>query len=591
LLTALAVAVVHRERPDWLAVGVGDAARAVGLSPERVSRLATRVLAPWQDVVATATRRGRPPAVRARDDDRRELVRLRALLAVATTILGLVSPDKPAVRDAVVGAWRRLSTELPSLTKTAFCAALALSERTLRHWLHAPRAAAPTSPPSSHPPSCGPRKRPPRRPRFTFDVFLAGNQVGGDTTNLSAFGVPLKLVGVQDIGGRAERLFESVVIDTRESSVHVIDAFRAVLRDCPGMQAITDQGTPYMAKETRAFFDELDAEHAPQKEGDPTGKSTVEKGFDSLKRVAEPLLALSGRLAELVPQLRSPDLAVPFARIVVSTVLRAYQAGSRAARRAFVAHGGGVDEATLVRAAARAREVARADDRSARLLLTHLHDLFLFNASRSAFVHRFRRYPIHVLRAAEAALRKRLLLDGAPAVRSADRYFAALVRSAFADHHARRIATDADRELDATLRRDERDTRERYRAHLDDPVCWLRDALDLLAMQWIPRERALLFGGDGLGLAWTRGALDALLTRSPVGSVDLVAGVLDDFRRAQRDSLGDDGSLAIARLVERELALARERHSSGALADEPERAIPPVFGRFSRSADPDPLRS
>ena len=75
----------------------------------------------------------------------------------------------------------------------------------------------------------------------------------------------------------------SVVIDTRECADHVVDALRVVLHDCPGIQALTDQGTPYMAAATKLAFDELQAEHAPQKEGDPTGKSTVERGFGSLK--------------------------------------------------------------------------------------------------------------------------------------------------------------------------------------------------------------------------------------------------------------------------------------------------------------------
>jgi len=43
LLTILCVALVHRDRPDWLAVSVGQAARAAALSPERVSRLASRI--------------------------------------------------------------------------------------------------------------------------------------------------------------------------------------------------------------------------------------------------------------------------------------------------------------------------------------------------------------------------------------------------------------------------------------------------------------------------------------------------------------------------------------------------------------------
>jgi hypothetical protein len=588
LLTVLAVALVHRERPDWLAIGVGDAARAVDLSPERVSRLATRAIEPFRDIVDKLTRRGRPPRTPSDDVARTELQRLRALLTVASAALALVPLHKPAVRALIIGAWRRLSIELPSLTKSAFCKALALPDRTLRDWLaRASRSSmAPSvAPPSPKRPS---RKRPTRRPRFRFDVFVPGTQIGADTTDIDAFGVRLKLVGVQDIGGRDRSLFESVVIDTRESSDHVIDAFRAVLRDCPGVQAITDQGTPYIAEATRLELDRLEAEHAPQKEGDPTGKSTVEKGFDSLKRILEPLLALSGSLAELVPQLRSPDLAIPFARLTVGTVLRAYQAGARAAHRAFDASGGASEDA-LVRAAARAREVARADDRSARLLLAHLHDLFRFEASCSAFMQRFRRYPLDVLRSAEAALRKRLLLCDAPDIRCVDRYFAALVRSSFAEHRSLRTAREASRSLGERLGREDRDDRAARRAHLADPARWLMDALNLLAMHWLPRERALLFDGDGLGIAWMRGALTTLFSHhAETSAADLAAGVFDDFCRAHRPSLGDDGCTAVANILQREIARVRARPPT-LLADDPPRAIPDAIGLFMRSIVPSPL--
>lgn len=587
LLTVLAVALVHRERPDWLAIGVGDAAGAAGLKPERVSRLATRALEPFHDIVETLTRRGRPPRTPSDDVARIELQRLRALLAVASAALALVPLHRPAVRALVIGAWKRLAIELPSLTKSAFCKALALPQRTLRHWLASSSRSsmAPSVAPSS--PKRRP-KRPTRRPRFRFDVFVPGTQIGADTTDIDAFGVRLKLVGVQDIGGRDRSLFESVVIDTRESSDHVIHAIRAVLHDCPGVQAITDQGTPYMAEATRLELDKLEAEHAPQKEGDPTGKSTVEKGFDSLKRILEPLLALSGNLADLVPQLRSPDLAIPFTRLTVGTVLRAYQAGARAAHRAFDASGGASEDA-LVRAAARAREVARADARSARLLLAHLHDLFRFDASCGAFIQRFRRYPLDVLRSAEAALRKRLLLRDASDVRCVDRYFAALVRSSFAEHRALRIAREASRSLAARLGREARDDRAARRAHLADPARWLMDAFNLLAMQWLPRERALLFDGDGLGIAWMRGALTTIFLRhADTSAADLAAGVFDEFCRAERPSLGDDGCSAVANILEREIARVRARPPT-LLADDPPRAIPDVIGRFMRSIDPSPL--
>jgi hypothetical protein len=585
LLTILCVALVHRDRPDWLAVSVGEAARATALSPERVSRLASRVARPFADIVESLTRRGRPP--RVDDPLRAELVTLRALLAVASAALALVSLRRPAVRALLVGAWLHLSTELPSLTKSAFCKALSLPERTLRHWLAHPSVARTTPPPS--PPS-PPPPRPPRRPRFRFDVFLPGTQVGTDTTDLSVFGVPLKLVGVQDIGGRDRRLFESVVIDTRECADHVVHALRVVLRDCPGIQTLTDQGTPYMAAATKVALDELQAEHAPQKEGDPTGKSTVERGFGSLKDVLSPLLSLTDRLAELVPALRSPDLAIPFARLLAGCALRAYQAGARATRRAVEATGN-ASEDTLVRAAARAREAARSTDRSARLLLTHLHGLFLFSTSASRFVEQYRRYPLDVLRSAEASLRNRFLMRGAPDVREVDRYFAALVRNHFTEHRRRRATADASRSLQQRLRQQHHEADDADRARSADPALWLRQALDLIALQWLPSEHHLLFDGHGLGVGWMRAALDLLLRRHGCNaSNDIAAGLLDQFRLACLPALGDDGIHAVAAILERELAQAHARHQAD-LAPDPACAIHRAIGLSTRSTPPSPLRN
>jgi hypothetical protein len=588
LLTILCIALVHHERPDWLAVGVGEAARAAALSPERVSRLASRVAKPFADIVESLTRRGRPP--RVDDPLRAELVTLRALLAVASAALALVSLRRPAVRALLVGAWRHLSTDLPSLTKSAFCKALSLPERTLRHWLAHPPAAHTTPPPSPPSPPPPPPQRPLRRPRFRFDVFLPGTQVGADTTDLSVFGVPLKLVGVQDIGGRDRRLFESVVIDTRECADHVVDALRVVLRDCPGIQALTDQGTPYMAAATKLALDELQAEHAPQKEGDPTGKSTVERGFGSLKDVLSPLLSLTDRLAELVPSLRSPDLAIPFARLLAGCALRAYQAGARATRRAVEATGN-ASEDTLVRAAARAREAARSTDRSARLLLAHLHGLFLFSTSATRFVEQYRRYPLEVLRSAEASLRTRFLMRGAPDVREVDRYFAALVRNHFAEHRRRRATVDASRSLQQRLRQQHHEADHAERSRSADPALWLRQALDLIALQWLPIEQHLLFDGHGLGVGWMRAALDLLLRRHGcTATTDIAAGVLGQFRLACLPALGDDGVDAVAALLERELAQAHARHQPD-LAHDPASAIPRAIGLSTRPAPPNPLRN
>jgi len=394
---------------------------------------------------------------------------------------------------------------------------------------------------------------------------------------------------VQDIGGRDRSLFDAVVIDTRECADHVVDALHVVLRDCPGIQALTDQGTPYMAAATKLVLDELHAEHAPQKEGDPTGKSTVERGFGSLKGVLSPLLSLTDRLAELLPQLRSADLATPFARLVVATALRAYQAGARATRRAVEATGN-ASEDTLVRAAARARDAARATDRSARLLLAHLHGLFLFSTSVTRFVELYRRYPVEILRSAEASLRNRFLMRGAPDVRSVDRYFAALVRYEFAEHRRRRAARDASLVLQERLRQQRDEADHAGRARSADPALWLRQAFDLIALQWLPAEHRLLFDGNGLGVGWMRRALDLLLGRhGPNATHDIAAGVLGQFRLASLPALGDDGLDAVALLLERELAQANARHQSD-LAHDPACAIPRAIGLSTRSPPPNPLR-
>jgi hypothetical protein len=586
LLTVVCLTLVHRERPEWLAIGVGDAARCAWLNAERVSRLASRVAGPFAGIVQALTRRGRP--ARVIDPVRAELLTLRALLAVATAALALLPLRKPAVRALLVGAWQRLSRELPSLTKSAFCEALSLPERTLRHWLAHPTTAPTPKHPASPPPARPSRPARRRRPRFRFDVALPGTQVGADTTDLCAFGVPLKLVGCQDIGGRDRKLFDSVVIDTRESADHVLGAFEAVLRDCPGIQAITDQGTPYMADATKQALDHLEAEHAPQKEGDPTGKATVERGFGSLKDILAPLLSLTDKLAERVPQLRSPRLAIPFAHLAVAIALRAYQAGARATRRAVQATGA-ADEDTLVRAAARARHDARATERSARLLLGHLHGLFSFSASAARFVEQYRRYPLEVLRAAEASLTKRLLLDAAPDIRSVDRYFAALVRSEYAAWRARRAQREASRALGERLRAQRQDADAADRARHADPSLWLREALQAIALQWLPLDSRLLFDGVGLGTGWMCAALDLLIRRHGHAAADLLAaGVLDQFRLASRDSLGDLAVNAIAAVLERELAQAHARHHSD-LAPQPPSAIPAPIGLSTRSNPPKPL--
>jgi transposase InsO family protein len=574
LFAVVAAALIHRVRPGWLTIGVTEAAQAEGFNPERISRLCSRVQAGWQATLELCSRRGRPARQPTQDD---EVALLRALLAVATAVLARINLKRPALRALLVGAWLRLHAQMPRLTQQRFCHALALPGRTLRSWLSAtpPRPQAPTEP--TQPPTGGaePRNRQRRRlrrPRFRFDLVVPDTQLGADTTDLSVLGVPLKLVAAQDIGGRDRELFDSVVVDDHESAEHVVDVLTAAAAGRQGLQAITDQGTPYMAQLTRDALAELGVEHAPQREGDPLGKSTVERGFGILKTIAAPLLALSDRVAKAVPQLRDAELGKAVGHLVIATLLRAYQAGARAARRAAEQRSG-LDEDALVRAATRARQQAHAEEQSKRLLLMHLHGLY--------------HYPLEALRQAETSLRAQLYRDD---IRSLSRYFGAIVRDAFDKYrtdqeHKARI----DRQCAQSDAQARHSAAVRHARHAD-PVGWLREALAALVTQWLPAERQLLFGGEGAALGWIRGALQQILSvHGCQATLDITRGLIDDCVRSHHDRLAEPGTDAIRTLLQRELNALLRAPPDSSCAPAPTLATLWNTGRTQRPPPPNPL--
>lgn len=182
------------------------------------------------------------------------------------------------------------------------------------------------------------------------------------------------------------------------------------------------------------------------------------------------------------------------------------------------------------------------------------------------------------------------MMRGAPDVREVDRDFAALVRNHFAEHRRRRATADASRSLQQRLRQQHHEADHAERSRSADPALWLRQALDLIALQWLPSDGHLMFDGGGLGIGWMRAALDLLLRRhGGAATDDIAAGVLGQFRLSCLPSLGNDGIHAVALLLERELAQAHARHQPD-LAHDPARAIPRAIGLSTRSTPPDPLR-
>ena len=87
LLALICLTVVHRYKSEWVAVSISTAARSEGLNSERISRLTTRAIAAFEQVVAALTRMGRPPVDCVAEQVTQQLALLKALLEVATSSL------------------------------------------------------------------------------------------------------------------------------------------------------------------------------------------------------------------------------------------------------------------------------------------------------------------------------------------------------------------------------------------------------------------------------------------------------------------------------------------------------------------------
>jgi hypothetical protein len=560
LLALIALGIVSRFRPAWLAVELKSAAAEHDVRPERLSRLVSRAIAIFEPLARKLTRRGRPPRQGADSEALIELTITRALLQTATDVLACCSLRGRRVRELLVGAYQRLGSQHP-ISQKRFCEALSLPTRTLRHWLgQARRRRSDASSKPADRPSKRPRRR--RRGRFGFDVVLPAAQLGADTTELSAFGVRLKLVAAQDIGGRDDSLFDAVLVDDHESAEHVVAVLTEALNGRAGAQVLTDQGTPYLAAATREAIEQLGAEHAVQKEGSPTAKATVERAFRTVKDIAKPLLQITDRIAQSIPQLCDTAFAKASAILLTTALLRAYQHGARAARTALVARGN-ADLDELSRRSELSRERARATEDSKRLLLEHLHSSYKMSDSRRRFVALLRSYPLAVLHDADKAFRNQAHRDD---IRDRTSYFAAIVRRLNEEHQRLCARRRHEREQNREHDRQHREHNAQLDAFRTDPIAWLRHGLELLAAQWLPTTASLLFGGQGQGLGTMRAALSQLQALHGHRASDLARGAMHDFKLANLDRLGHDGIDAIGALLDRELATLDANHDCAQLS-------------------------
>ena len=507
LLALLCASIVADHDRSWLAHPVAQLIPEGGPRPEHVSRIKAKVKGVFADLVEAATRRGRRPT--SPQDHRSPL--LAALLAVATRLLALsnIPIRRRAVQDEIVCAFDRLHAE-HAVTAREFCAAIAIPERTLHSWQHRPPK--PPPPPTPSPPPPTPNDR--NTGRFDLDVTAPDTQLGGDTTDITVLGVDLKLVGVQDIGDRERCLFDAFEIVESETHEVVCRVVADAAAGREGLQFITDQGTPFVAEAAKQAYDAIGVEHAPQREGTPTAKATVERGFGTLKNALAPLLDVLNRVAGAVPSLRQPELARHVATLLVATFLRVYAAGRRHLGHPL----DGQDPDVLRTIVEEQRANARAEDRSARLFLEAIHAEYAMPGSCEAFVRAFRRYPLEDLHDAERRFRA-YACRCKP--RLCDRYFAAVVRDVHERGNARRSTEWKQRRADGEARRADAAAAQRA-ADLDThPERRLHDGLDVLADTW-QSETGGFVGDACLARIWLRRAIAALHAREPVAAVDCI---------------------------------------------------------------------
>lgn len=267
-------------------------------------------------------------------------------------------------------------------------------------------------------------------------------------------------------------------------------------------------------------------------------------------------------------------------------LLRAWQHGARAARAAIHARKDITPE-QLARHAQASRERAVATERSARLFLVHIHDIYALGSSAQAFIQAWRRYPLSVLRDAERAFRAQLHRDD---IQSRSAYFAAIVRRLYDNHKRMRAAQQREREDDERQRTEMAQRRAVEAQWAADPSTAIRAALELVAMQWRPAEHALLYGGEGLGLGRLRVALRKLFECHHVElAIDIAQGALHHVRLDHEDALGPTGLSELASVAWREIdaAKARAAHCTG----HERSTIFPRTGSQRHPCSPDVLRS
>ena len=234
--------------------------------------------------------------------------------------------------------------------------------------------------------------------------------------------------------------------------------------------------------------------------------------------------------------------------LIVDALLRAYQHGARMTRAA-IEQRGEIDPGDLEQVACRARQQAQAHDRSARLLLSEIHDQYDIGRDKKRFVDGLRRYPLPVLQQAEKDFSKQVHRDD---IHDRASYFAALVRRCHDDYRLRRARVQQEAREHRQREEHDRAVEQQQREHASAPVKMIRDALELIALQWDSATRQLLFDGAGPGQGMLDKAFGELSNSlGATAAKDVVRGVFHDFAIGNNRALGTAATRAIGVILDK----------------------------------------
>lgn len=353
-----------------------------------------------------------------------------------------------------------------------------------------------------------------------------------DTTDISVLGVPLKLVAVQDPGGRDQSLWEAIQVSETETAAVVSDVAVAAAQGRAGLQLVTDQGRPYIAREAASAYEAAGLEHVPAPEGTPTAKATLERSFGTIKPLLAPLAAFTAQLAAAVPTLRHSSLARVLGQLLISAMLEAHRLGLTSRVGATRPS----DPDLLRVLAADERNRVRHETLSRRQLLERLHDEYAMEGSRETFVRSLRHHSYDDIEEAERRFRRAVLRPRD--IKRANRYFAGILRNVFDKKQPERRAEREQLKKQLRLREEERLIQEERHRREASPDGAVLTGLRLVGGAYLPERGTLLLGGMGGGRVILRRAVATIVERDGSQAHDTLEALWKQWALKLNDHAG-----------------------------------------------------